>query len=204
MSKLIAVVIACTFAVGCSAPKVTTRVPEPRLEWPGPYEEELLYWCVSLEGRWPVSEEPMPDCETEVSRGQWERLPITVNAEPDLVSETLEAIEYFNNQVGFGLFEFQAANALPDIVVVVAGDHWYAAAEAAQLTIGGKHHGAVLVYNGLEEDDRADIMVHELGHLVGLRHDPDSWLSIMYPSAASRVASLERIDIDALRALYLR
>ena len=173
---------------------------------PSPYEthdSEFLYWC-EKEGVWPVSAEMPATCEPEnVSRGEWDHLPILVNAESSLMEETMAAIQGFNDQLGFDMFEYQPGNMDPDIAVVVMGDHFYAAAEAKQITVDGRRYGAVLVYNGVEANDRDDIMMHELGHLVGLRHDHDNKHSIMFPARGYRIARLEKQDVVALRSVYV-
>jgi predicted Zn-dependent protease len=137
-----------------------------------------------------------------VSRGQWDHYPVIVNAEGALISETLEAIAGFNEQVGFTMFAFEVSNSDPDVIVVADGPNM-AAARAKHATIDGRHYGAVLVYNGLELRDRSDIILHELGHIVGLKHDHENRNSLMFPSTATRVATLEKQDVRALRSIYL-
>ena len=164
------------------------------------YSSQFLYWC-EQQGEWPVYES-RPKCD-KISRGLWDHLPITINAEPELLLETLLAVDSFNDQVNFELFKFEIGNVDPDIIVIEDGAHWFAAAVAKHATFNGKHVGTVKVYNGVELLDREDIIVHELGHMVGLRHDHGNKHSIMFPSATYRVARLERVDIAALRTIYL-
>ena len=165
-----------------------------------PYDEEFLYWC-EKDGRWPVYVEEPEEC-TSVSRGEWDHLPIIVNAEASLEDETMKAIESFNSQVGFELFRFQTLNMDPDIVVVELPDLWYAAAEARHHTQDGKHKGMVVVRPDIAAMDRDDIMLHELGHMVGLMHDPDNLGSMMYPGPSIRARAVEYKDIVALRWRY--
>jgi len=180
---------------GCSgfSSSLSTRIPREA-------NEEFLYWC-EQGGEWPVYVSK-PACDT-VSRGTWDHYPITVNASPSLLPETLVAIDSFNQQVGFTMFRYEIGNWDPDVGVIVSGMNSYALAEAKQMTIDGRHHGLVRVYNGMESDDREDIILHELGHIVGLRHDRDNKHSLMFPTSTYRVAVIERQDARALRAIYL-
>ena len=197
MRRLVALI---AFLVVACKP-VTVTAPEAP---PVDYSDQFLYWCAgTADGRCPVYVES-PACAegSSVSMGEWDHYPITVNAESQFLTATAEAIYAFNKEVGFELFQLTPLHGVPDITVLYMGDHFWAAAEAAQLTLEGKHRGAVLMYDGAR--GRADTIMHELGHLVGLRHDSDNLMSIMYPSAAmSRLASLEPQDIAALRQRYL-
>ena len=165
---------------------------------------EFLYWCVAEKGVWPVYIEEPVECETEVSRGFWDHYPIVVAADDALVQEVAEAVLSFNQQVGFELFVFDPImQRTPDILAMVGGGHPLAAAEAKHFNLDGRHHGAIIVYNGVENWDASDIMVHELGHLVGLRHD-DNNMSIMATLNRSKAAILEAVDVKAIRWVYLR
>jgi len=184
---------------------LTACTPNRNAQTPSPQaESEFLYWC-KTEGRWPVFINKPTFCKDEnVSRGKWDHYPIIVNAQPDMIIETLEAIESFNAQLGFRLFAFEVSSRRPDIDVVYRGYHPYAWAEAAHYSRGGRDYAKVLAYGNLPEANRSDVILHELGHLVGLRHDAETTLSLMYPAEASRVAFVERQDILALRAIYLK
>ncbi len=208
MKKFSAFLSAALFAASCvTASQVKSALPVmPTMEAAvavieADYDSEVLHWCIKDEGQWPVDFEAVEGCSD--SRGVWNHYPLSVNAEESLQSETLAAIAVFNEQVGFELFRYEIANTSPDIIVIAGGPHFMALAQAGLYTIDGRMRGSVTTYNGLESQDRDDIIVHELGHLVGLRHDRDNLLSIMYPSQAFRAAALEPQDRDALRRIYL-
>lgn len=171
-----------------------------RRDVPVGYSSEFLYWC-EQDGVWPVYLNK-PDCPV-ISRGKWASYPIIVAAETELVLETLEAVEAFNAQVGFELFKFSLTSVEPNVAVVDGGFRPFLYAQAKHLTIDGTKYGAIYTYNDLFADDRADVIMHELGHIVGLRHDRENPLSLMYHTDGSNVMSLERKDVIALRMMYL-
>jgi len=167
------------------------------------YSSQFLYWCKSDNEFWSVYLNLPAECETEVSRGVWDHYPLTVTADADLVTETLQAVEAFNAQLGFELFQFQITNLDPDIVVTDGGIRPFLYAVAKHITIDGRDYGVVLTYNELGRFDRNDVIMHELGHIVGLRHDRYNPKSVMYHTDGLHVAALERRDVEALRTIYL-
>mgnify|MGYP003152080420 CR=1 FL=1 len=164
---------------------------------------EFLWWCELPDDVWPVQESYPEECATATT-GTWDHFPLTVNAEPTLVQETLDAIQNVNQQLGFEMLRFDFANYRPDVVVVAGGSHWMAAAEAKRFSIEGVPHGLITTYNGLDLADRPDIIAHEFGHILGLMHDPDNRMSIMYPGPTTKAALFEPQDIFELRRIYLR
>jgi hypothetical protein len=170
-------------------------------EVPTGFSGEFLYWC-KQKGVWPVYIK-RPDCP-EVSRGKWDHYPLIVTSQDEFVTETLEAIEAFNAQVGFPLFQYSYTSLKADVGVVDGGWRPFLYAVAKHLSLPGQEqYGEVRMYNELGKFDRADVVMHELGHIVGLRHDRENPLSLMFHTDGSNVMSLERQDVIALRKIYL-
>jgi len=159
----------------------------------------MLYWCKKV-GRWPTFEE-RPDCKS-VTRGEWDTIPIIVNSERSLMVETMQAIEAFNTQVGFELFKYSITNAQPDVAVVFAGPHKRIAAEAVRATAPDLTNiGVIFVYDlGTK---KPNVVMHELGHIVGLKHDKAKSTSLMFTGGPYVVPHIERDDVRLLRFVYL-
>ena len=177
----------------------------PRSAIPVGYDDQFLYWCKNAKDGffWDVFLEQPAECETEISRGVWDHYPIIVNADSGYETETMEAVEAFNAQLGFMLFDFQITNLDPDVIVTEGGTRPFIYAVAKHITIDGRDYGMIFGYNGLADADRSDVIMHELGHIVGLRHDRYNPKSVMFHTDGLLVSSLERQDIFALRSIYL-
>ena len=177
----------------------------PDETWPGRYTHEFLAWCIPEgDGIWEVWEDYPHGCPVErVSRGQWDvnRLPLTVNGEMPLHGEAQLAVIHWNRALGFEMFRWDEKNMDPDIAFVTAGFHPRVVAEAKRLTYKGKHYGLILYHNQWWMRDDRKVAIHELGHLLGLRHDP-SPDSIMYQGDENEGANIQASDINALRWLY--
>lgn len=178
-----------------------TSCAQPKsVPWPEPDQDQFLYWKAVANAPWEVFIEPGEGRAIAT----WDHLPVLVIAEDSLAEETSEAVEAWNSWLGFDVFRYDPkCNDKCDVVVFRNGDLPGVAAMAGFLTIEGRQVGTVRVFNGLESDDRSDIMAHELGHLLSLRHDADNPRSVMHPSSSPRVPYLEQRDRKALRRKYV-
>lgn len=212
MRSAIATALSLLIALSGCGGALTPLEPDVPQPWPDRWDSEFLYWCMPEgDGYWDVyGDAPDPeDCPNHlISRGNWEpeRLPLRVSVVEDWMQDAaVLAAESINLQTGIHFFEVAADVDDPDVVIVQGGDMGSTIASAHHMTIDGVHYGAVFMYLRYSPDVHLGTMEHELGHILGLKHDNDQPYSLMCQLGAGRqaLAGLEQQDIDALRALYL-
>jgi hypothetical protein len=161
---------------------------------------ETLYWCADT-SVW-TAHDAVPDGCEHVTVTPWTHkdVPLQVNADPRFLRATIEAALEINSQLGFDLLEVDPDNDDPDIGVIPGGNNPLIVGRVGRMSDAQRVYSAVLIYDG---GNNKSVLVHELLHLLGLRHD-DSILSVMYPSMKSTPDAIEQQDIKLLRRLYLR
>ena len=122
---------------------------------------------------------------TSPQRITWEGLPIGVDMDADIADSyegsVDEAIDFWNSELDTTAF-VRAGVALTVVHVVVGsasddGD----GATSFYRDEDGVLHALIEVRQPGDITEVYYIVAHELGHSLGLCHDPDDWLSIMYP-----------------------
>jgi Matrixin. len=153
-------------------------------------------------------------------------VPIRVVADLEVYDETKLAVDLWNDELGFTLLSTHVVTdpVVPDVYVLDLTsrvDAFGALADASMRTklhngkqvrppikvespearrLGGRDYvGQVRVWFG---GDTANVMVHEIGHILGLAHDRLNMRSIMYPSASWVMPIIEPADLAILRARY--
>jgi len=140
----------------------------------------------------------------------WDRSQVPVSVATDgLIGETQTSIDLINSQVGCDILEYVGDNdPSPDVTVI---------SEAAMSPGTGRGGATVHVRDASGMRARIElyavgdmatrVIVHELGHTLGLDHDSDR-SSIMYPrqteSSDLQFIMLTQSDRQTLRELYCR
>lgn len=153
----------------------------------------------------------------------WPKVPVTVYSARDLSELWLAAIDYaidhINSKVGFRLLwprQVLLANNSPDTpgfhTIKVRDDNgddpkhgstmFYPEeppTQSALVTVPEQEQ--IPLDERLNDDEMRNLVLHELGHALGLDHDetPDS---IMWPNLQERPGTLTSRDVERLRATY--
>ena len=177
--------LAVLVAVAACAARPAKSAPEPT----------LMQHCY-IEGmpvEVPVCSDPRPV--------PWPSLPIKVFIDPDYPNPEFVGAAALSWNFYLGAEVFVPAKDLGDADIVVRYYPPNPLTNWAGLTswrvVDGRAFVLISLYG--EYNHHVQVIEHELGHALGLEHDPDKKRSIMYPSADFDRPTLTDADLAALR-----
>lgn len=190
--------LALVLGLSCLSRSVPTRSPATL--------ETRTFWKVCFDKNGKVklpSDEPphFPRCKNwEVIK--WPNVPIKVGIGRKVdLKAAHTAITVWNDALGFKIFELSPPAEDLNVVIFQTKPMYKILGRA----IIGKPKGRLLgivVLHGFET--RVDVLVHELGHILGLGHDVNDVFSVMYPTMLGGSIIIQPEDIKAIRELYRR
>ena len=190
-----AAAILLALAAGCSTYKDGDSEPA------GESPRTLWQICWDADGDWllPSDLPPHePEC-TDPSVVKWPHGQVrvaTLAEVPELEPHLSAAIAQWNAWLGWPMFV--RTEIAYDVAIVCMLPHILWAGMASLKIEADVMVGAVFLY-GYHPDEETKIILHELGHLLGLAHDVDPE-SLMHQGGSASVP--QRADIEALRDLY--
>lgn len=158
------------------------------------HQEEGLLNVVWTDNR--ATYEPIRDEVTTELTWPKEQIPILISVidpageylpiSSEEVNEVRQAIDDFNDQVGFDLFEFSSTPDVEDASVIwglpiEVGRNSPAGLVSHRRLSNGEIQGLVRLWETTSIRTTHQVLMHELGHLIGLAHD-DFQDSLMYPT----------------------
>lgn len=140
-----------------------------------------------------------PGCERP-GRVRWQHTVQVYVIDAENALAVLEAIDVWNHELGFSMFALTLDFDAADVYVYSDGPNEYVRAWASFFVSKGKFMGVIGVHDMALGN--VETMVHEMGHLLGLRHDKENRRSVMYPTSGRVFAKIEQVDLELLRAIY--
>lgn len=164
-------------------------------------KEELIRYCWVDGDKRPKMPEKCPE-NGVVKIVTWNHTPLVVSSLDEMAGPVLRAIEAWNAWVGFDLFVYSSLNPRADVLIFLGGRHPKWRGSAQHTMIENKLKCGILIFN----DGMGDVgtLSHELGHCVGLDHDPSNKHSIMYPNNGRVLPGLENTDKNLIRDRYMK
>lgn len=169
--------------------------------WSSSEKNEIIMACFNSDGD-----------RTECGRDQvakpivWKKVPLTIWASDAYANAVIRNVNEWNDLLGFEMLVYTAE--LSDDVDVFVFDGawlqdniWYSDIHAFttfKYREGRLHSSIVMI-----RPEHGTLM-HEIGHALGLNHDPNNKGSIMYPFSYGRYisATVEPRDLKVLRKKY--
>ena len=145
---------------------------------------------------------------------RWEksRFPLQIVVDPtvsDWYMDVMYAAYLWNIKTGLPLFAIpvlKSTEGLDDIYGLIlvreASVASFPHTNLGYTFLGNIIDAPIYLPPGVPDSITARVAVHELGHVLGLDHDPSNQTSVMYPTALTSEFGITDHDITVLREIY--
>lgn len=129
------------------------------------------------------------------------RLHVAESAKPHLEPWADTAIKQWN--IWLGKEFFVKTEFAYDVMMIYGGPHPYAAGWTMLQKEAGVLVGGIVLFD-VSDAYKYEVILHEMGHILGLAHDVDDKRGyLMSPGATTQGTQIAPEDIKALRNLYI-